>query len=538
MGEGDVGFACLFAVLVHKVREAAFQVHIEATGRVAAKDDAPDGARRHYLEEILRQEHDTPRAAHVPAAPESYPLVLVAARYRAVEHLAGHPIGGVGRAAATGVVLAERLEGCPQRLPPGCELDPPTKLALALGVIGTVLPAVLVHVEDTGALRHMGYHQVPSKLPRSRPRQIGRPVLRYLSIRDVLKDLAQLIRVLDGLAGYLGVDAPLVEIVRAEHLYVHLHLRERLLERHEKVLGVGDVAALGVRYVREAVADVFLVALGDAWGYLAQRVDRVRVEDKANLFTTLPQSVRHRLGDEDLAQVAGVDVTGDADAAHDHMRPRAQRSGYPLGPAGYVNAGRPTGLAHAMLPLGFGRRNQREAARASGALARRLDVDDLVLRRAAGGGDQDYLPHLSLEYSPAYRGGVAELPARRVRLVGADDLERSLLTLPADDPEGHRGPKVDRVFLDLGRVDHPHVAHPALELADTALQQALLVLRVVVLGVLRDVPEITGLADAVGDLLATRLCKVCKFFLELLETLGGNELLVLVDHKPRDYKGG
>src|SRR5215210_702951 len=357
-------------------------------------------------------------------------------------------------------------------------------------------------------------------------------------MRNLLKDFAQPFRMLDGPSDYLGVDAPLVQIVRAEHFYVHPHLEERLLERHEKVLGVGDVAALGVRYVREAVADKLLVALGDTGGYLTQGVDRVRVEDKANLFTTLPQSVRHRLGDEDLAQVAGVDVTGDADAAHDHMRPRAQRSGYPLGPAGYVNAGRPTGLAHAMLPLGFGRRNQREAARASGALARRLDVDDLVLRRAAGGGDHDFLPHLSLEYSPAYRGCVAELPARRVRLVGADDLERSLLTLPADDPEGHRGPKVDRVFLDLGRVDHPHVAHPALELADTALQQALLVLGVIVLGVLRDIPEIAGLTDAICDFLAPRVREVCKFFLELLEPLGGNKFLVLVGHKPRDYKGG
>jgi hypothetical protein len=134
-------------------------------------------------------------------------------------------------------------------------------------------------------------------------------VLRHLSIRDVLEDLTQLVRVLDGLAGYPGVDAPLVQLVRAEHFYVHLHLSERLFERYEKMLGVGDMAAFGVRYVREAVADVLLIALGNAWGYLAQRVDSVRVKDKANLLASLPQSVRHRLGDQDLAQVAGVDVT-------------------------------------------------------------------------------------------------------------------------------------------------------------------------------------------------------------------------------------
>src|SRR5215218_11379898 len=180
----------------------------------------------------------------------------------------------------------------------------------------------------------------------------------------------------------------------------------------------------------------------------------------------------------------------------------------------------------------------RSGPRTPGALAGRLDVDDLVLRRAAGGRDHDLLPHLPLEHGPAHRGGVAEFPARRVRLVGADDLERPLLSLSADDPEGHRGPQVDLVFLDFRRVDDLHVAYPALELTDPALQQALFVLRLVVLGVLGDVPEFTGLADAVCDLFATRLGQVCEFLLELLETLRGNELLVLIGHKPRDYKGG
>src|SRR5215203_251883 len=176
--------------------------------------------------------------------------------------------------------------------------------------------------------------------------------------------------------------------------------------------------------------------------------------------------------------------------------------------------------------------------RATGVLAGRLDIDDLVLRRAAGGGYHDLLPHLPLEDRPAYRRSVAELPARRVRLVGADDLERPLLPLPAGDPEGDRGTEVDRVFLGLRRVDHLHVAYPALELTDPALQQALLVLRLVVLGVLRDVPELPGLPDAVGDLLATHLGQVREFILELLQTLRGNEFLVLIGHKPRDYKGG
>src|SRR5919206_3280205 len=109
MGEGDVGLADLCAVLVHKAREAAFQVDIEATGGVAAHDDAPDGAGGHYPEEIFGQEHDAPRAAHVPAALEPYPLVLVATRNGVIEYLPCHAVGGVGRAAATGMVLAKRF---------------------------------------------------------------------------------------------------------------------------------------------------------------------------------------------------------------------------------------------------------------------------------------------------------------------------------------------------------------------------------------------------------------------------------------------
>src|SRR5919107_334380 len=176
---------------------------------------------------------------------------------------------------------------------------------------------------------------------------------------------------------------------------------------------------------------------------------------------------------------------------------------------------------------------RRSGAWAPCALASRLDVDDLILRRAAGGGDHDLLPHLPLEHGPAHRGGVAELSARGVGFVGADDLERPLLSLP-DGPERHRGPQVDRVFLGFRRVDNLNVAYPALELTDPALQQPLFVFRFVVLGVLRDVPKLTSLADAVGDLFTTHIGQVCEFLLEQLEALGSNELLVLVGHKPRD----
>src|SRR3712207_6855019 len=64
----------------------------------------------------------------------------------------------------------------------------------------------------------------------------------YTTLFRSAHDPAQLVRVLDGLARHVGVDAALVELVRTQHLYVHLHLAQRLLEGSEEVLGVGDVA--------------------------------------------------------------------------------------------------------------------------------------------------------------------------------------------------------------------------------------------------------------------------------------------------------
>src|ERR687893_1025212 len=102
------------------------------------------------------------------------------------------------------------------------------------------------------------------------------------------------------------------------------------------------------------------------------------------------------------------------------------------------------------------------------ALARDLDVDDLVLRRAAGGGDVHLVPHLAPEDGAADGRGVGELAVRGVRLVGADDLEGPLVLLaPATyDPQRHAGPEVHGVGFGLGRVHHLGVPDAALDLAD------------------------------------------------------------------------
>jgi hypothetical protein len=122
--------------------------------------------------------------------------------------------------------------------------------------------------------------------------------------------------------------------VRAQDLNVYLHALQCLLERAEEVLGVGVVAAFGVRDAGEAVADIALEVSRDAGGDLAQRIYRVRVEDETDFRTPGFKGVDDRLGDQYLTQVADVNVAGRADPCYDHVRARPELLGYLLGPIG------------------------------------------------------------------------------------------------------------------------------------------------------------------------------------------------------------
>src|SRR5918998_4287429 len=129
-------------------------------------------------------------------------------------------------------------------------------------------------------------HPRPLDLSRTPPWKVGRPMFRHLPAADLLQNIPQLFSVLQRLPRHLRVEAQLVELVRPENLDVHLHTLQGLLEGAQKVLGVGLVATFGVRDAREAVADVALEVRGDAGGYLAQGIYRVRVEEETHLFAT------------------------------------------------------------------------------------------------------------------------------------------------------------------------------------------------------------------------------------------------------------
>ena len=86
-----------------------------------------------------------------------------------------------------------------------------------------------------------------------------------------------------------------------------------------------------------------------------------------------------------------------------------------------------------------------------------------------------------------------------------------------------RTPTETDVGVDVLLVDDGRAAHPLLELGDPLLEQGLLVLGVVVLGVLHDVAELARLLDPLGDLAALDGGHVLELLAELLQPLLGDQ---------------
>ncbi len=112
--------------------------------------------------------------------------------------------------------------------------------------------------------------------------------------------------------------------------------------------------------------------------------------------------------------------------------PAPRAVGDPLGPAGYGYAGSGAGLVHAVLQL-WSVVEVRGRGGLRGALARDLDVDDLVLRRAAGRGDRDLLADPFLRTARPTGEAWESLPLPGSDSLAPDDLEGPLLA-PVHDP--------------------------------------------------------------------------------------------------------
>src|SRR5207342_176509 len=147
-----------------------------------------------------------------------------------------------------------------------------------------------------------------------------------------------------------------------------------------------------------------------------------------------------------------------------------------------------------------------------------LDVHDLEADRPSRHRHLDRLALLVADEGAADRRLVREAGVGRIGLGRADDLVR--VDVAVVDIL-HADARADRhhVGADVLRIDDPGGAKLLLEPRDAMLEQRLLVLGVVVLGVLGDVAELARLADAVGDLATLGRLEFLDLLLQLLVAL-------------------
>jgi hypothetical protein len=116
----------------------------------------------------------------------------------------------------------------------------------------------------------------------------------------------------------------------------------------------------------------------------------------------------------------------------------------------------------------------------------------------------------------AHRGLVADATLGRRGLGGADD---HVLDLLAVHVQLHLAADLDLLVVAV-RVDDDGVLHHLLEREDAALEEGLVVLRLLQLGVLGEIAELHGGVDPVRDLLALHRAKLLELGLELLQAIG------------------
>src|SRR3954468_15787473 len=143
------------------------------------------------------------------------------------------------------------------------------------------------------------------------------------------------------------------------------------------------------------------------------------------------------------------------------------------------------------------------------------DLGDLELALLAVGEDDLGGVALLVAHQGLAHGRLVRQPLGRAGLGRADDDEGLLLALVVLDVDLRAD--AHEVGARLAGVEQAGAAQALLELRDARLEHGLLVLGVVVLGVLRDVAELAGFLDALGDLAALRGLEVLQLLLEVLE---------------------
>src|SRR5580700_488819 len=144
-----------------------------------------------------------------------------------------------------------------------------------------------------------------------------------------------------------------------------------------------------------------------------------------------------------------------------------------------------------------------------------VDLDDLDLTRSARTDHIDRVTDAVTEQRLADRRLHRDPSLGNVDLGGTDDRERLLpeVILDIDGRADTHDAALAALFDDHGIAEH------VLDHENATLEHSLLVLRLIVFGILRDVAEVLGVLDALGHLGATNRAQFFQFVLKLDETV-------------------
>src|SRR3990172_13379375 len=165
---------------------------------------------------------------------------------------------------------------------------------------------------------------------------------------------------------------------------------------------------------------------------------------------------------------------------------------------------------------GAGRRAGVLRGRAHMRLGR--DLQNRILERPGRHADGDGLAPFATDQGMTDGGFVTDTILQRIGFGGSHNRVLDLAPRPnVLQPNG----RADRDGVGVAGVvvDHSGAAQHLLDLQNPALDERLIVFGVVIFGVFREVAELLGLLDALGDLFPTGALEVLDLLFELVQTL-------------------
>src|SRR5262249_37754767 len=159
--------------------------------------------------------------------------------------------------------------------------------------------------------------------------------------------------------------------------------------------------------------------------------------------------------------------------------------------------------------------------RRSRGSGRHGDFHDLIAQRAARHLDLDLLANLLAEQALAARAGGEDLVVVVILVAGSDQLV-DLVLAGVEVLDADAGAEDDGVLGQAALIDDVGAGELVLQRVDARLQHALVLAGGVILGVLAEIPQVTGRRDPLGHLEHLAVGHAVEVGLELLVAFAGH----------------